>query len=214
MTDKLLALIEEKYPLTKLDVGDMGSLKANGMKFTVTAYTAKGLGHVSVMRAGGFLGLMKMDTLIINPCEVELPLYSYDRIYAMGNDTLIVELYDTFSGDCDLSALDEVKGRYTDLAERDPGQHWYDDIKLKSSISKKGKTSQSVRFDQLATEHLKAYLQQTVPAVNADEKQKKAKNYVDGLLSNGGPSTDVFKKALGTEKTADLFGRILFGTAK
>ena len=87
MTDQLLRYIREKYPLTEIDVGDMRALKANGMTFTVKAYRAKGLGHISVMRAKGFFGLMKMDTLIINPGEIELPLYSYDRIYAMGNDT-------------------------------------------------------------------------------------------------------------------------------
>jgi hypothetical protein len=41
---------------------------------------------------------------------------------------------------------------------------------------------------------------------------KKASLYVEGLLKNGGPSTDVFKKALGVEKTAELFRKILFAT--
>ena len=95
MTNKILDLIKAKYPLSPIDAGDMSTLKASGMKFFVEAYKAEGLGHVSVMRAKGFFGLMKMDTLIINPTEIDLPLYSYDRILAMGNDTLIVELYDT-----------------------------------------------------------------------------------------------------------------------
>lgn len=97
MTDKLLNLIACKYPLESIDVGAMEKVKANGMTFTVEAFHAQGLGHVSVMRAKGFFGLMKMDTLIINPTVVDLPLYSYDRIYAAGNDTLIVELYDTLT---------------------------------------------------------------------------------------------------------------------
>lgn len=36
--------------------------------------------------------------------------------------------------------------------------------------------------------------------------------YVEGLLKNGGPSTDVFKKGIGEEKTAELFRKILFAT--
>ena len=48
------------------------------MTFTIKAYKAEGLGHVSVMRAKGFFGLMKMDTLIVNPTYVDLPLYSYN----------------------------------------------------------------------------------------------------------------------------------------
>ena len=39
-------------------------------------------------------------------------------------------------------------------------------------------------------------------------KQQKALS----LLKNGGPSTDVFKKGIGHEKTAELFRKVLFGT--
>jgi len=76
MTKKLLDLISKKFPLTALPVGEMSTLKANGMTFSIQAYTAKGLGHVSVMTAKGFFGLMKMDTLIITPLALDLPLYS------------------------------------------------------------------------------------------------------------------------------------------
>jgi hypothetical protein len=182
------------------------------MTFTVEAYHAQGLGHVSVMRAKGFFGLMKMDTLMIVPQGKDLPLYSYDRIYAMGNDTLIVELYDTMTGELDLSALNEVKARYAHLAERDPGEHWYDSIKLAESISKKGKKADTPAFDAFTTEHFQAYL--NVPAADVlDEtkKQELSARYVNGLLSQGGPSTDVFKKALGEDKTARLFKTVLFG---
>ena len=213
MTQTLLNIIREKYALAELDVGDMANLRANGMSFVISAYNAKGLGHVSVMRAKGFFGLMKMDTLIINPTEIDLPLYSYDRIYAMGNDTLIVELYDTLSGACDLSELEAVKDRYADLAQRDPGEHWYDSIKLPESISKKGKKSSKERHDQLTAQHFLAYLEAAkTQDVDRNKKIRKAACYVDGLLANGGPSTDVFKKSLGLTKTSLLFKNILFGT--
>ena len=213
MTEKLLNIISKKYALIELDVGDMARLKASGMSFVIKAYNAKGLGHVSVMHAKGFFGLMKMDTLIINPTEIDLPLYSYDRIYAMGNNTLIVELYDTLSGDCDLSELDAIKKQFTDLAERDPGERWYDSIKLPSSISKKGKKAKSERFDQLTTQHFLTYLEAAkTQDVDINEKAIKASYYVDGLLANGGPSTDVFKKSLGVSKTTTLFKNVLFGT--
>ena len=213
MTETLLNILRERYALAKLDTGDMATLKANGMTFTVDAYYAEGLGHLSVMRAKGFFGLMKMDTLIINPTAVDLPLYSYDRIYAMGNDTLIVELYDTLLGKCELDRLNEVKAAYTDLPERDPGEHWYDSLKLDVSLSKKGKKQQQARFDELAVAHFRAYLAAPAQtAVSAEEKRRKAAVYVEALLQNGGPSTDVFKKSLGEESTAKLFREVLFGT--
>jgi hypothetical protein len=211
MTGKILDLIKEKYSLSPINAGDMATLKASGMKFSVEAYKAEGLGHVSVMRAKGFFGLMKMDTLIINPTEIDLPLYSYDRILAMGNDTLIVELYDTVVGEYSDAQLTKVKEKFTTLPERDPGEHWYDSIKLASSISKKGKKI-TQELDQLTIEHFRAYLESS-PATVTDGKSKKdmAAVYVNGLLEKGGPSTDVFKKELGVEKTTKLFREILFG---
>ena len=208
---KIISILKEKYVLTEVSAGDMARLKANGMTFDIKAYKAKGFGHISVMRAKGFFGLMKMDTLIVNPYEADLPLYSYDRILAAGNDTLIVELYDTLLGAYDEEPLQAVKREYTDLDERDPGEHWYDSIKLLSSISKKGKKSQSLRFDELARKHFEAYLSKGEKTLDKDAKMHKARLYVDGLLQNGGPSTDVFKKALGNEKTEKLFYNILFG---
>ena len=212
MTDKLLSMIKERFPLKEKNVWAFASLKANGMKFTVSAYEAEGLGHVSVMTAKGFFGLMKMDTLIVNPKTLDLPLYSYDRILAMGNDTLIVELYDTMVEPLDTEALKAVNEANKDLPERDPGTHWYDGIKLKESVSKKGKKL-TERFDAYTKDYTGAYLGLPAkPVTAAAAKREKANAYVEGLLKNGGPSTDVFKKALGEQKTAELFRKVLFGT--
>ncbi len=214
MLDKMLSAIAEKFPVTEIDAGDMSKAKASGMTFNIKAYYAKGLGHVSLMSAKGFFGLMKMDTLIINPTEKDLPLYSYDRIHAMGNDTLIVELYDTLLGQCHMDDVKSVKNKYAGLPAHPLGEHWYDSIKLPESISVKGKGKISEEFDKYAMEHMMAYLKATSDAENidADAKREKASVYVEGLLKNGGPSTDVFKKAIGDDKTAYLFRKILFGT--
>ncbi len=210
MTDKLLCMIAEKYPLTAIDGANVEGIKSSGMKFDIRAYHAEGLGHVSVMSARGFFGLMRMDTLIVNPTELDLPLYSYDRIFAMGNDTLIVELYDTISSDG--FVMEDVTGGYTSLTERDPGEHWYDSIKLPESISKKGKKVDTPAINRLTTEHFCAYLDAAKATENPEIKREKAKFYVEGLLEKGGPSTDAFKKAIGEERTAELFRNILFGT--
>ena len=110
-----LRVIDDSYSLVPISVGEFAKLKVNGMKFTIQAYHVEGLGHVSVMRAKGFFGLMKMDTLMIVPDERDLPLYSYDRIQAMGNDTLIVELYDTLTQPLDLSLMSHIKAKFTGL---------------------------------------------------------------------------------------------------
>lgn len=214
MIQKMLRAITEQFHLEGMNLGEYRKMKVNGMNFQIWAFHAKGLGHVSAMVASGFFGLMKMDTLIINPTEVDLPLFSYDRVHAMGNDTLIYELYDTLLGQADLKRLDAVKEQAKPLPDHDLGEHWYDSIKLSQSLSKKGKKVHTAGFDAVATDYLKAYLESAKTAAPCEGKVKleKASVYVEGLLSNGGPSTDVFKKGIGDEKTAELFRKILFGT--
>ena len=130
----------------------------------------------------------------------------------MGNDTLIVELYDTLTETLDLSLLDEIKSRFAYLSERDPGEHWYDHLKLPQSISKKGKKAETQNFDDLAIEHFDAYLSASASDTSDEAKKRELSfRYVNGLLTQGGPSTDVFKKSLGEEKTEKLFKNVLFG---
>ncbi|MBR7121860.1 MAG: hypothetical protein IKC95_00155 [Oscillospiraceae bacterium] len=70
------------------------------------------------------------------------------------------------------------------------------------------------RFDATAAHYLAQYLQIALdaPTCEAKPKQEKASVYVEGLLTHVGPSTDVFKKGIGGEKTAELFRKILFAT--
>ena len=95
MIQKMLRTITAKHHLNAITIGEYAKIKVGVMNFQIWAFHAEGLGHVSAMTATGMFGLMKMDTLIINPTERDMPLYSYDRVHAMGNDTLIYELYDT-----------------------------------------------------------------------------------------------------------------------
>ena len=213
MTERMLDVIGKHFPLAELPCGEYAKMKVSGMTFRIRRFHAEGLGPVSEMVASGFFGLMKMDTLIINPTEIDLPLYSYDRIFAMGNDTLIVELYDTLVGDYSEDGMISVKKKFASLPERDPGEHWYDSIKLTSSISKKGKKI-SGQLDEMTLEHFKSYIaSSSAPVEDGKSKKDMAAVYVNGLLEKGGPSTDVFKKELGVEKTTKLFREILFGIA-
>ena len=209
---EFLDKLKTHFTLEEIPAGEFHKLKIKGMTFTIRQYEAAGLGHVSRMDAAGFFGLMKMETLIINPKWKDVPLLSYDRVNAMGKDTLIIELFDTLTGPCFLRPLDEVKARYASLPDHDLGAHWYDPIKLEQSVSKKGKKAQSASFDALADEYFDAYIACAGQAASCapQEKAQKSGAYVEGLLLHGGPSTDIFKKGLGEEKTADLFRKVLF----
>ena len=67
MMQKMLRTIADFFQLSGTDVGEYRTMKVNGMNFSIWAFRAEGLGHVSAMTAKGFFGLMKMDTLIITP---------------------------------------------------------------------------------------------------------------------------------------------------
>lgn len=216
MIQKMLRTITAKHHLNAITIGEYAKMKVGVMNFQIWAFHAEGLGHVSAMTATGMFGLMKMDTLIINPTERDMPLYSYDRVHALGNDTLIYELYDTILEKASLSRVEAVKESCKHLPDHDLGEHWYDSIKLAVSLSKKGKKAHTPAFDDCALEYLEAYLADVSEAEYCEPgpKKDKASIYVEGLLKHGGPSTDVFKKGIGDEKTAELFRNILFGTAR
>ena len=208
--EKLLDVIRTKYPLEKLDAGEFSTMKVSGMTFSVNHYRAKGFGHVSTMEAKGFFGLMKMDTLVIVPFEKDMPLYSYDRILAMGNDTLFVEFFDTTVHAYDASVFDELGKKYSSIPARDPGKHWYDDIRLKESIVKK--TKKDPQLDTATEEYLKSFISSNAEdTADMAEKKRKTDAYVSGLIEHGGPSTDVFVKKFGKKKTREFFETVFFG---
>ena len=217
MTNKILDLIKKNHTLSEKSVGDFKTFKAKGMTFVCDAYEAKGLGHVSVMRAKGFFGLMKMDTLVIAPTDKDLPLLSYDRIYAMGNDTLIIELYDTVGErKVDLSSIRDIKKKYSHLPERfaegEEPKHWYDNIRLSETTSKKGKKANTDDFDKYTLDYVSAFLSLDGESCEKDEKIARTEVYASGLISQGGPATDVFKQEFGEEKTGEIIRKVLFGT--
>ncbi len=211
--NELVTLIGEKYPLTELSSSPYESFKLKGMSFNVTSYKADGLGHVSLMTASGFFGLMKMDTLIIVSEEKDLPLFSYDRIKAMGNDTLIFELYDTLLSPFEAPELERIKEKYSSIPQMNIEKRWYESLRLSVSVAKKSKDSRT--SDLLAREYFSAFLSlERDKTQDIEKKKEKSKAYVEGLLKNGGVSTDVLRKKFGEEKAEDLFRRVLFGVGE
>lgn len=209
MIENLTAILKERYTLIERDAGEFSRMKVSGMKFNIESYSAPGLGRVSLMTAKGFFGLMKMETLIIVPISLDKPLLSWDYVNAAGNRTLICELYDTLLSPFDASEIENVKKKYASVPDGDAGKHWYDDIKLPQSIYKKDR--KNALFPSLSCDYLRAYLDSPAAVVTEMKaKREKTEKYVNGLISHGGPSTDVFKKNIGEEKTALLFRTVLF----
>ena len=215
MNDFMLLSAAARFPLRRLDIGDFADISGKGMRFRTRVYDAEGAGRLCLMEMKAFGGLMKMESAVFSPVTLDGPLFSCDMVDAMGSITLLLELYDTTLSHPAMEALGEVKARYAALPAHDPGRHWYDSLRLPVSDFKKGKRQRSF-FAEYARDYNEAYfaLLSDCGACDADEKREKNAAYAEGLLKNGGPAVDTFRKILGEEKTAAFLKRYMFCCAE
>ena len=213
---ELIDLIMKDHELKELSSDGFSDLKVGPMKFTIRHWDGGLLGNVSFMSGSAMMGLMKMETLIITPMNADLPLLSMDTVLAMGKLSVFAEIYDTTIGGFDQTACLAVKDALASHPDRPSSPNWYDNIKLGCSMSKKTGKKSLAELGKGLADYLQAYLSiaDKTPELSADlleQKRIKTDSYVTGLLEQGGPSTDVFVKKLGREKTEKLFREVLFG---
>ncbi len=213
MNERVFTAAAAHFPLREKNIGEFASIRGRGMVFAVKAYEAVGAGSLCLMEMRGMAGLMKMETAVFSPTGLDGPLFSVDAISAMGRDTLILELYDTTLSHPDFAALGEIKARYADLPGYDPGEHWYDGMRLAVSDYKRGKGCAGA-FDACVRDYAQRYfaLLARCPRCGEEEKKKQNAVFADGLLQNGGPAVDQFRRMLGGEKTAEFLRKIMFCT--
>ncbi len=214
--EPLLEEIGKTFPMKELPAGEFSDAKVSILRFHIRHWDAGLLGNVSYMYADG---LMKMESLIINPTRIDLPLLSMDTILAMGNLTVISEIYDTSVNGFDQKGCQAARDSLSSYPDRPTEPRWYDSIKMPCSIGKKAKKKDADSFSKALKSFLDSYLEIAGraseiadPAILA-EKAKRSNAYIDGLLVNGGASTDAFLKKYGKERTAQLFNDVLFGRA-
>ena len=216
MIDEILTALKRAFPVEEVDLGSRAVQKVKPMKFALRQFKIGGVGNLFVMQGKALLGLMKMDTVILTPLFVDAPLYSYDRIFAMGRDTMLQEFYDIRLEKNGQENLDRIAGRramIAGMAEHDPGRHWYDSMLLPESVFRKGRSCKA-QADAYELAVLGDFIDllKAAPACDEALKRAKANTYVNGLFENGGPSTDAFVKAIGREEARRLFGQVIFGT--
>jgi len=212
--EQFFSLLSSQYEMKKIDPAEFAKINIKGMNFVTEAYELKGFGHFAWMSMKGMAGLMKMDTVVLNPLEIDMPLFSYDRIKAMGKDTFITELYDTQIESFDSTPFAALKGSMSNVEDMKASERWYDAIKYKESIAKVGKGKElGGQFDVLTIKYLQKYLElaKEKPSCDVNLKREKAAAYSTGLVEQGGMAADNFVGAIGKEKTLEFFRTILFG---
>lgn len=219
---KTLALVSKGHEITSVPAGKYEKMTAYGiMKFHVKQYAIKDLGNLSVMTMNA--ALMQMATIVFSPMEKNLPLLSIDYMYILGNRKAYIELYDLVkekdAAYMDwLEKYDSVKKSYSNLEDTTATPAWYAPL-LTVTTYKAGKKKDDDRLIALLLDIVKVYLAQadSYSLMGAPEKAEKVqmiKEYSDRLISEGGISTDFFKKALGEDVTRDFFDQVFFGTEK
>ena len=214
MQEIIISGLSRRFGLTPVTGNPYAKIDKNGMHFTITTYEVKGFGHLSVIDMKAMLGLMKMESVILNAETKDLPLFSADYIRAAGKHTLLEEFYDTMIRPLDedsAAAYRRVKAKYADLPPYGSGPHWYDSIRYDFTLGASDKSLKE-KNGAITRDYFTAYLENVARAPEADPAEKKAKTqaYVDGLFANGGPAVDQFKKLLGDEAAREVFEKYVF----
>ena len=219
--DSGMKVLSEYDEVTPVDTGDFTQIKMYGlMKFNVSQYDVRNVGNLSVMTVN--MGFMQMVSYVITPYEKNMPLMSMDFMYILGKRKAYAEFYDLVADNTDgeyvsvLDSLKEFSNRYSSLDDIVTDPAWYDDL-LTVVLHKAGKRADDEKIEEMFCDAIRTYMEKANELKELSEAEKAEKleltqQYSDNLISKGGVSTDVFKKALGEEKTKEFFDKVFFGT--
>lgn len=214
--------LSKSFKLKKVENSEYESMKAYGiMKFDVEQYEIEGVGNLSLMTADA--KMMQMLTVVITPTEKDLPLLSCDYMYIFGNRKAYIELYDLYLDKSEkttswLKTYQENFKKYDTLPDTAASEAWYDHLLTATCYKAVDKKSDdallSLLGDTLNTYYAQSKEYPALSSSSVKDKAKVCKDYSDGLIANGGISTDFFKSAFGEDVTRDFFDKSFFGTGR
>ena len=221
--DAGMKTLSEYAEVTPVDTGDFSQIKMYGlMKFNVSQYDVSKVGNLSVMTVN--MGFMQMVSYVITPYEKNMPLMSMDFMYILGKRKAYAEFYDLVPDRTDgafmsvLDSLKEFENRYSSLEDITTDPAWYDDL-MTVVLHKAGKRADDDVIEEMFCDAIRTYMERANELEELSDAEKAEKlaltrEYSDNLISKGGVSTDVFKKALGEDKTKEFFDKVFFGTER
>ena len=215
------AALGQYFELIPGNIGADAHLSKRGMTFDTKSCEIKGVGHLCVMRMNAFMGLMKMETIVIAPTKVDMPLFNVDWVSAFGTETLIAELYDTqlepWPGEAQ-KKFEEIQEEYLDVEDNESGEHWYDSVLYPVSIHKKGK-GLTDRFNDAAKDYIDLFAAELAelsePAAAgkcpADLKRARVGDFPRTLVENDGPAVNMMAKLFGEETMRRIVLKHMYG---
>lgn len=207
--------LRRHFELVPEELRDDARLSKRGMTFETRSWEIRGIGHLCVMRMNAFLGMMKMETIVIAPFEADLPLYNADWVNAFGTETQIAEFYDTQLEPWPEESQEKfgkIKAASADLADAPAGEHWYDSVLYPCSVHKKGK-GLTDRFNTLAKDCTDLFVEELAAAEKCPADQKKAlvSGFAHKLAANDGPAVSMMARLFGKETMQRIVLRHMYG---
>lgn len=204
------------FNLEQKDIGQDGFLAKRGIALTTETFDIAGAGHLCVMRMKAFAGLMRMETVIIAPTQVDAPLFNIDWVRVAGKETLVAELYDVSLNpwpDEYAAEFMRIREQYDDLPDSpDPDPHWYDEILYPCSSHKQGRRI-GMRLTNMAQDYLASYaaLLHTLPACDVEQKTANIRAFAERLYADGGTSVKTITELFGQETAERLIVHCMYG---
>lgn len=207
-------LLSQYYDLTPVDAGEFAHMNIlNMFDFEVQQFEAEGLGNFSIMTTDG---LQQMTTYVLTPYDKNAPMVSLDYIYSGDKRTSYVEIYDLVEDTSTeeyqniLADLATMKDKYSSLKDcPEKAPTWYDPLRT-VAIFKDTDFHSDAATDEMLFDALRITLEDSLalPELSDEEKAGKlavTQDYTDKLVDIGGAATNMFKMAMGPEKTKNFF---------
>ena len=204
MNEDLLSQLKNTYRVTENDLGEDAKLSAKGMTFRLRTFEAEGLGHVCLLSMSGMLGLMQMQTFVLSPETIDLPLLNMDRISVLTRKTQMVEFYRMLlspEADNNSAEYQWIKNKDAELKDYESGAHWYDSLLAPYSYAKVSNGFSTKRFDRACSEYMREFIRRCRIEEPCDKeaKMEKTRAFAQQLIDEGGPAVSQFRKLFGDE---------------
>lgn len=220
--DAGLALLREHYAVTECAI-DPAFERPNvgGRPNRVRRFDIEGVGNLLAMTAKD-VEENQLSTFVVMPYYKNLPLFSTDYVYNGDKRFFLIEVYDlsVYHDDAWQQGIDAFAASanaWDDMPEFPTQPRWYDDIRPVCIAKAPSREQDDVSLKRfLETLGLFVNMEKAAPLLSDEDRARKwqiNKSYSDGLIDEGGVSTDLWTAALGVENVRRFFDEVFFGPA-
>lgn len=212
-----LHVLAQSHTVTQCNLGAEAHLSKRGITLDTEAWDVEGLGRLCAMHMIAPLGLMRMETLIIAPTAIDMPLMNLDWVAVFGKEMQMMELYNIQLNpwpEEDQEVFHLIKQRDADLADTEQDEErWYDDLLYDCSYHKRAGRHEAQRLLDASQDFLVAYADLCLQAVPCDKnaKSEKVRVFAERLFAEGGPAVSMVTQLFGVDVARRLIIEHMYG---